>query len=85
MGDKMISSKRIHDMVYPGGPMGGDKISITYSQQQAFEKAMRETREVMYAHLLSGRPLPVKRENWKDRLKLAWAVLRGRITWGDIG
>ncbi len=59
----------------------GDKMISS----KAFEKAMRETREAMYANLLSGRPLPVKRENWKDRLKLAWAVLRGRITWGDIG
>ena len=68
----------------------GEGFSFTRPDPQAayenykIKLAIDEARERMYAEVLN--PAPRVKPKWtiRDRLELAWKVLRGQITWDDI-
>lgn len=60
----------------------GDKIVITDGVLKAQIEAAKER---MLLEILNPSPRTEPAWTFWDRVELAWEVLRGRVTWDDIG
>jgi hypothetical protein len=58
--------------------------NISQRQSDALQKAIDETLERIALEALGEAPYRHTVWTWRDRIELAWSVLRGRITWDDI-